>query len=60
MEQVFYPILFHILSKTKGIEEWPADDLIWVLFIYPGLNELFICLQADTDFSNSCLKLRLI
>jgi hypothetical protein len=42
------------------IEEWPADDLIWVLLIYPGLNELVIGLQGDADFSNSCLKLRLI
>jgi hypothetical protein len=31
----------------KSIEEWPADDLVWVLLIYPGLNELVFGFQED-------------
>jgi hypothetical protein len=32
----------------KSIEEWPADhDLVWVLLIYPGLNELVFGFQVS-------------
>jgi hypothetical protein len=44
----------------KSIEEWPADDLVWALLIYPGLNELGFGFQEDTYFSDSFVKLRFV